>query len=86
MFLETDGLEFNRETDDLGGFSAISLDPGRKKAALIHYDGEPADCLTICVPRSQSVKDADKIVAKILKNHYLFEQTIFWRQTVRPRG
>ena len=67
-------------------FHAISLDPGRKKAALIHYDEEPADCLTIYVPQSLSVKDADKIIAKILKNHHLFEQTIFWRQTVRPRG
>ena len=84
-FSEAYGLEFNRDTDDLDGFSAIYLELGAKKAALIHYDGEPADCLTIFVQRSLSVKDADKVVAKILR-HYLSEQAISWRETIHQPG
>ena len=79
-------LEFIRDADDLDGFSVLYLDLGGKKAALIHYDGEPEDTITIYLPRRLTQQGADRAVNKILKEYRLHDDAISWRETLHERG
>jgi hypothetical protein len=74
-------VQFDQEYDDLDNYRvAVISKLGRLPIfALIHYDGEPSETTTICLPAGLT-GDAGAIVHRILRKFELPPETITWQR------
>jgi hypothetical protein len=71
-------IEFERDDDDLGPYDAAFFKMGNAVVALIHYSGEPANTVSVFIPRNLPQKEATKLVCRFMKQMDLSKERVSW--------
>jgi hypothetical protein len=79
------GVPFEREADDLDGYSAAFFRARGQVFAFMRYDGEPEDNLTLYLERRLSPEEVGRALATIAKEFDIAAERIVWRETADLR-